>query len=360
MIRKHKKTLIFASLLTLAPMLVGLLLRDRLPEIMATHWGIDGQADGWSSTTTAIFVMPLVMLAAQWLLIALSTLDKSNRDKNEKVQKLVFWIIPIISNFCCGLMYALALGMEFSVTGIMMVPMGLMFLLIGNYLPKTRMNATIGIKISWAYSSEENWNATHRFAGRLWVIGGIAMVFLAFVPAELAIWLFLAATLVMVILPCVYSYRFYRMQNAQGVELKAAPAGYQKGSKISKVVVPLILAAVAVLMFTGDINVSYREDAFTVTATYHNDLTVRYDAIDAVEYREGNVPGLRILGFASARLLLGAFENDEFGSYTRYTYTNPDACVVVRSGDNVLVLSGKTAEETQAIYENLLVLANNS
>ena len=72
------------------------------------------------------------------------------------------------------------------------------------------------------------------------------------------------------------------------------------------------------------------------------------------------MPGLRSLGFATARLLLGAFENDEFGSYTRYTYTNPDACVVVRSGENVLVLSGKTAEETQAIYENLLVLTSNS
>ena len=207
MIRKHKKTLIFASLLTLAPMIVGLLLRDRLPEIMVTHWGIDGQADGWSSTTTAIFVMPLVMLAAQWLLIALSTLDKSNRDKNEKVQKLVFWIIPIISNFCCGLMYALALGMEFSVTGIMMVPMGLMFLLIGNYLPKTRMNATIGIKISWTYSSEENWNATHRFGGKVWVGGGILTMLTAFLGS---FWLLMVILAVMMILPTVYSYLYYR------------------------------------------------------------------------------------------------------------------------------------------------------
>ena len=72
------------------------------------------------------------------------------------------------------------------------------------------------------------------------------------------------------------------------------------------------------------------------------------------------MPGLRILGFASARLLLGTFENEEFGSYTRYTYTNPDACVVVTSGDHVLVISGKTTEETQSIYENLLVLTENS
>ena len=75
MIRKHKKTLFLTSLLTLLPMLAGLLLRDKLPEMMPTHWGFNGQPDGWSSTTTAIFVMPLIMLAAYWVCVFFTSMD---------------------------------------------------------------------------------------------------------------------------------------------------------------------------------------------------------------------------------------------------------------------------------------------
>jgi hypothetical protein len=63
---------------------------------------------------------------------------------------------------------------------------------------------------------------------------------------------------------------------------------------------------------------------------------------------------MRTMGFNSARLLLGLFENDEFGSYTRYTYTDPDAGIVIHSGSKVLVLSGKDAAETREIYQQLV------
>ena len=360
MIRKYRKTLIFTSLLTLFPILVGLILRDQLPEVMATHWGFDGQADGWTSTATAIFVMPLIMLAFHWLCVWItSVLDKSNRDKNEKIQRLVFWIIPVLANFCCGMLYAIALGKDFAPMAPVAL-IGILFILLGNYMPKTRMNATIGIKIPSTYSSEENWNATHRFAGRVWVIGGIALLFSMALPTAWAVAVMLLSIFVLVLLPLAYSYRYYRMQKARGDELNTTPFGYQKGSKIAKIVGPLILVGVAVLMFTGSIDVSYQEDCFTVKGTYHGGMTVFYDVVDDLEYREGDVPGIRTWGFGSARLLMGTFTNEEFGNYTRYTYTNPDACVVVTSGDNVLVISGKTAAETKAIYDNLSVLTGNN
>ena len=79
-----------------------------------------------------------------------------------------------------------------------------------------------------------------------------------------------------------------------------------------------------------------------------------YDSIDSVEYRAGNVPGSRVFGVGSFRLLLGSFENEEFGNYTRYTYYNPEACVVMKINGKTLVLSGKDAAETQDIYQQLL------
>ena len=356
MIQKHKKTLICTSLLTLLPILIGLLLWNRLPEVMTTHWGFDNQPNGWSSLPFAVFGFPLILLAIQWLCVwGTTVLDKSNQDKNEKIQRLVFWIIPVLSNFCCGMMYAIALGKDFAPMAPVAL-IGILFILIGNYMPKTRMNATIGIKIPSTYSSEENWNATHRFAGKVWVIGGIAMLFSMLLPLKWSVAVMLLSIAVLVAAPMIYSYRYYRMQKDRGDVLNPMPPVFGKTGRVTTVIMVLILAGVAVLMFTGKVEVSYLEDYFTVKGTYHGGTTVFYDVVDSVEYREGNVPGVRVWGYASARLLMGTFENEEFGRYTRYTYTRPEACVVVTSGDSILVISGKDAAETEAIYQNLLVL----
>ena len=65
------------------------------------------------------------------------------------------------------------------------------------------------------------------------------------------------------------------------------------------------------------------------------------------------------MGFSSAKLLLGTFENEEFGRYTRYTYTNPESCIVLTSGEQVLVFSGKDAQETENIYSYLAAIMRN-
>ena len=106
-------------------------------------------------------------------------------------------------------------------------------------------------------------------------------------------------------------------------------------------------------MFTGNIRCEFAEDAFTIKAFYWDDLTVAYDEIDSIELREYGVPGYRSFGFGNARLGLGTFENEEFGSYTRYTYAGSRPCLVIEAGGEILVLNGKNEAETQAIYERL-------
>ena len=353
MIRTHKKQLIAASLLTLLPILVGLVLMDQLPLAFATHWGMDGQPDGWSSRSFAIFIPPLIMLALFWVCVYFTAKDPGNQGRNKKPFTMVLWIVPFLSNLCCGIMYALALGAKFSVTNLMLIVIGLLFVVIGNYMPKCQMNSTIGIKVSWAYTSEENWNATHRFAGRIWVIAGALMMFSALLPAKLGIAVMLFGFIPMVAAPMLYSYRYYKMQLARGDELRSMPARLKKTSRIGRVMGIVILLLCAVLMFTGNVEVTFGDTAFTVDATHHEALTGEYAAIDSVEYRDDDVPGLRVGGFGSPRLLLGFFENDEFGTHTRYTYTNADSGIVITVGEKILVISGKDPAETQAIYQTL-------
>ena len=354
MIHKYKKTLNSSSLRTLLPIAVGLLLWEKLPARFATHWGIDGQADGWSSLPFAVFFPPIIMLAVQWLCVWFTAKDPGNKDRNTKPLGLVLWIIPFLSNLSCGLMYALALGAEFSLPGIMVIAIGLMFVAIGNYLPKCKQNHTIGIKVKWTLENEENWNATHRFGGRVWFVGGLVMALCSLLPGEYGVILMLIAIFVLVFIPVIYSYVYYRKQKARGDDLLPLPKLSGKSGKLTVLILCLAAVLVLLILFSGNVSVNFGPEFFTIEASFYDDLTVDYAAIESVEYREGNVPGSRVFGFGSLHLLLGSFENAEFGTYTRYTYYNPEACVVLTANGNTLVVSGETMSQTQAIYEELL------
>lgn len=355
MISKNKKLLLLTSLITLLPIPVGLALMDRFPESMAIHFGFNGQPDGFASPLTAVLLTPLILLAGQWFLVLVSKLDKSNHNRNEKIQKVVLWIIPIICNLCSFSMYALALGLKFSPTGWMMLFMGILFAVMGNYMPKTRMNATIGIRIPSTYSSEENWNATHRLAGRLWMAGGILMAALFWVPGMWAAAVLFSILTVMVAVPIVYSILFQQKEKAEGREMKSyAQTIDPRMQKNGKIMIPALVVFCVVIMFCGNITYDFQEDRVVVDSNFYSAYTLRYDDIDHIEFREGNVSGVRVGGYGSLRLLMGWFENEEFGTYLRYTYYKPGASVVITAGNNTIVLSGKDAAETQALYNTLL------
>lgn len=341
MILKHKKALILSSLAILLPIPVWALLRSRMPDPLNMSWFF------WGG--------PLIMLAFHWLCVLFTVLDPGNRGRNKKITALVLWIIPLINTLSYFGLYALNLGLEFSPVACTMVPMGILLAVIGNYMPKTRMNATMGIKIPTTYSSEENWNATHRFAGKLWVIGGVLLIPLGFVSHGWAVALMFVDLLVMTLVPMIYSWRYYKMEKAQGKELnQRKQITDPKLRKFSAVFLAVFFLFIGIVLFRGEITYEFREDSLYVASSMYTDYVLDYDAIDTLEYREGNVPGLRVGGFGSFRLLMGFFENEEFGTYTRYTYYKPEACVVLTAGDRTVVLSAETAEETSALYQTLL------
>ena len=356
MLREKKGTLLLTSLLTLSPIAAGLLLWDQLPEQMTTHWGADGVADGWSGRPFAVFGLPLIMLAVQWLCAFLTGLDPKNRGQNRKVTDLVLWIIPVVSLFTCGLVYITAFDVDFPPEMLTFVLLGLMFIIIGNYLPKCKQNYTIGIKIKWTLENEENWNATHRMAGKLWVAVGFASLFCGFLPIALIPAALVLLITVTVLVPTLYSWNYYKKQKNAGTYTARSQSMSKDSKPARKISLPLLAILtvfVGVLMFTGDLDVVYGDTAFTIEASYWNDLTVEYAVIDCVEYREDFVPGMRTYGFGSARLSLGTFKNEEFGSYTRYSYTGRDSCVVLHADGKILVISGRDDAATQDIFRTL-------
>lgn len=207
MIKKHLKTLIITSILTLLPILAGIYLWNTLPEQVPSHWDVNGEIDGWSSKPFFVFGLPCIMLAFQWLCVLGTAADPKKANHSGKVMQLVLWIIPVLSIVMSAMTYMVVLGHSVRAEVIIPLIIGLIFTIIGNYLPKCKQSYTVGIKIPWTLHSEENWNRTHRFAGRLWLVCGLGIMLTAFIGG---FWVFLPIVLVMVIAPIVYSYVLHR------------------------------------------------------------------------------------------------------------------------------------------------------
>ena len=205
MMKANKKTLIITSIVTMLPVLIGIICWNRLPDVMATHFGFNNEANGFSSKAFAVFGLPLILLAVLWVGAFVTAHDPKRQNISPKMFSLMLWIAPVISLVAAATIYPVNLGYELDIAFFSELLLGLMFIIIGNYLPKARQNYTIGIKIPWTLANEENWNRTHRLAGYLWMICGILMILISltrFVPAEWLVGIFL----IMVLVPCIYSF----------------------------------------------------------------------------------------------------------------------------------------------------------
>ncbi len=358
MFKKYKKQLILSSIVILLPIVFGLLMWNKLPDTMTTHWGVDGQADGHSGKTFTIFFTPLFLLGMHLFCVWITDLTNRGNDQDPKVMNIVFCLMPIISLMTNGMVYSIALGKVWDMNALMPLLMGAMFTLVGNYLPKCRRNTTMGIKVKWALANDENWNATHRFAGKTWVAAGLICVFSAFLPAKIGYPVMFTSLLGAGLGSTLYSYLFYRKQLKMGTvnpeeDLKLDPTAKLVG-KIGVILGCALLVFCVFFLFTGSIEYDFQDEKLVMDASFYAPITLRYGDIEDIELREGSVDGTRVGGFGSFRLLLGFFENEEFGTYTRYTYYKPENCIIVTAKGKTLVLSGADATETREIYDILL------
>ena len=344
MIRENKLKYLISSIIIVLPTLVALFLKGSVDNIM---WG------AWHFT----WIMPLVLFAVHTALLVLARyIDPVKQGK--KIENLIFFIIPAISLYTGSIFIAIMLGYDVGIGMICSVLLGVMLIVNGNYMPKAKRNRTFGIKISWTLKSDENWNATHRFAGKVFVISGIVTLLLGFLPTEIMFISFIAVLFAVVITPIVYSYRLYRRQVAEGATFDTEL--YSGKDKKAGVAVTVVIASLLIillpLMFTGSIDFELRDDVLSIEPSFGGGLEIAYSELDVenIKYRDEAVPGTRVMGFGSPKLLYGRFENDEFGSYTRYTYTDSASAIIISVDGQVLVIADETPELTKALYDGLL------
>ena len=215
--KKYKVIIIITAIICLLPMIAGLILWNQLPEQIPTHWGINGEPDGWSSKAVAVFGFPLLIAGLQLICCFAGKLDKAFENQPKQLSQLMLWICPVLSLVLNSLTYAIALGYDLlNVSMLMSLLFGALFVVIGNYMPKCRQNQNLGIRIPWTLADEGNWNATHRLGGWVWMISGVVLLATAFLGTFI---IFVVATLFAILVPIVYSYIYYRKhKSVKGAE----------------------------------------------------------------------------------------------------------------------------------------------
>lgn len=202
----NKKLLCITSLVICLPILVGLLVWKQLPAQIPTHFGISGQADGYSSKFEAVVILPLILLVMHIFTVVLTVISPKSANVGSKMLQVIYWMIPAVALVVQLSTLVVALGYLNSPSVLIVASISLLFMVIGNYLPKIHQNYIVGIKLPWTLYDEKNWNQTHRLAGKVWVIcGGLSFV-TSFIPL-IAPYVFMASVVVMVLVPVVYSYR---------------------------------------------------------------------------------------------------------------------------------------------------------
>ena len=329
-IADHKGQLILSSLVTLLPALAG--------------WRLAWEAAAF--------------LLGHWLVLLVVFSDRRNRDRqSKKAIRLILWVMPFLSLLAGGVTVLLQRGIQSASAGsaVMAMGFGLLFIVVGNYMPKIRQNSFMGIRVKWTLENEANWNASHRFGGKIWVAGGFACLAGAMLPVKAMGAVFPVVLVTVALAPIVYSYYYSKTQPAAEKTVSAPLPLWQKRAA------RLIVAAVAVIavwvFLAGSAKIVYEDASFTVEASGWQDLTLSYSDIAAVDYLPAEeVPegGIRTYGLGNLQVSFGHFSNEAYGDYIRYTYDSCRDCVrLTTAGGRTVLLNGPDQAATRAIFDQL-------
>ncbi|MGB5823983.1 MAG: SdpI family protein [Proteocatella sp.] len=205
--KQYRNIILITSILTVVPIIAGILLWDKMPDQVVTHWGSDNVANGWSSKTFAVFGIPLMLLAVHLFTVFITLNDPKKKNIGSKMLSMVFWIVPVISIITCLSIYGIAVGLNINIGFVINILIGALFIVIGIYMPSIKQNYTVGIKLPWTLNNEENWDKTSKFSGKLWVAGGVSALVNSYFQST---FILLIIITVISVIPVIYSFLLYK------------------------------------------------------------------------------------------------------------------------------------------------------
>lgn len=208
------KTELLSMLVLVASWILGYYFYIHFPETVITHWNFAGQPDGYSGRAFGALFFPALLTGMYVLFIVLPFLDPK-RERYESFAK-VYAIIRSLILTVMALVFVASgvynLGYPIRINLVIPITIGIMFLILGNYMGKVKQNWFVGVRLPWTLSSENVWNKTNRFGGYAMMVFGIIMIITPFLPQTIGMVAFALGILGITVGTGIYSYLVYRKE----------------------------------------------------------------------------------------------------------------------------------------------------
>jgi len=216
--KKSTPNLLLALVILSIPFGYAAYIYPSLPNSIPIHFNMKGEADGFGERSS-IFLGPGIMCAVGlftfFLLSNIKNFDPK-RFKSEDdgmFKKFALFMVIFMSIMGMIITYS-ATNHSINITKLLLPLLGLAFAIMGWYMPKLHQNYFAGFKLPWTLENVDNWNETHKIAGKVWLVGGICQAIGTLIlPSVAAFIIFITATVIMVIIPTVFSYRMFKNGN---------------------------------------------------------------------------------------------------------------------------------------------------
>ena len=196
------------------PYIFLIVIWNKLPEQVPTHFNIEGVADDWSSKSVMLFIPGALGIGIYFLMLIIPVLDpkKKIQDMGNKYYTIRLMLTIFFSLLAIYLLYVIYT--ESLNTNILFAIIGVLLATTGNYLQTVRPNYFIGVRTPWTLENEQVWRNTNRLGGQLWIVGGIIIAILAFFINNNHLFFIIISGIMflMVIVPVIFSYTEFKKE----------------------------------------------------------------------------------------------------------------------------------------------------
>ena len=216
--KKSSSHLLIALVLLAIPFGYAAYIYPSLPETIPTHFNIKGEADAYGGKNSIFLgpgIMSVVGLFVFFILSNIKSLDpKRYKEQDDSLyKKFALFTVAFLSLISCIIIFSSS-NQSVDIGKLLLPALGLSFAGFGWYMPKIHQNYFAGFKLPWTLENEDNWNETHKLAGKVWIYGGFIQAIAALLlPNKAGFIVFFSITLIMVVVPSVFSYRMFKRGN---------------------------------------------------------------------------------------------------------------------------------------------------
>ncbi len=209
-----KKAGYISLLIILLSFAIGAYYYPQMPLMVASHWGANGEVNGYMSRFWGVFLMPVISVGLFLLLMIVPKIDP----KKANISKFKSYFNGFIVTFFVFFFYlhlltiVWNLGSHFNMTQYLAPAFAVFFFYVGLLVENSEPNWTIGIRTPWTLSSEDVWRKTHKLGGKLFKYSAVIGL-LGVIGGQYAFYFVIMPILFTAIYATVYSYFEYKKVN---------------------------------------------------------------------------------------------------------------------------------------------------